>query len=105
MGKVTFCYGLILGTIALAADTGYLNDLLNHAHLIPYGDKAIHFTLVALVATMEECSNAWTPYRTCSLGDLAANYLGVVAVGVLPLLIYCGWLERGAHPPHLADAC
>ena len=37
------------------------------------------------VSTVDEYSNRYLPLRDWSLGDLAANYLGVLCLGVLPL--------------------
>jgi polysaccharide biosynthesis protein VpsQ len=38
---------------------------------------------VGLLATIEECAQAFFPTRTFSLGDLAANLAGVVVFGWL----------------------
>ena len=78
---------------------------------IPYDDKIAHFFLVGALAfcvnlslslasftigkrkvlkgsalllifvTLEETSQAFFPWRSCSLGDLAANYAGILCFG------------------------
>ena len=42
--------------------------------------------IALIVATVEEYSNRFIAVRDWSLGDLAANYLGVLCLGVLPFL-------------------
>jgi VanZ family protein len=81
-------------------------------HDLPHGDKVLHFLLfgglalvanlalafhrprsfaraivmgsilVMIVATAEEYSNQYLVRRDWSLGDLTANYLGVVCLGL-----------------------
>jgi hypothetical protein len=122
--RLTICYVLLLGLITAMADAGWLSDLLDRVHQVPGGDKALHFALVgvlallvnastlrenllsgplaivapslviAAVATFEELSNLAVPGRNCCLGDLAANYLGIFCVGVLPLVVSSHWVVR-----------
>lgn len=116
--KLTLAYASALATLILMVDLGALRDIalyINHTFLL---DKAIHFavfgllallanaalvnrlpsraliavatgsTIVIIVATLEEASNALLRFRSCSLADLAANYLGIVCLGVLPLVAW-----------------
>ena len=118
MNFITVAYALGLAALLLFVDFGGLHSIgefVNHTFLL---DKAIHFAMygvfallagatllhrsksrpvaaiatgsifVLLLSTMEEASNAFTAYRTCSLADLAANYLGILALGVLPLVAW-----------------
>ncbi len=118
MNFVTLAYAVGMATLLLMADFGALRDValfISHTFLL---DKAIHFAmygllallinasllhrsqsrtfgtiatgsiLVVIVSTLEECSNAFVVFRTCSLADLAANYLGIVCLGILPLVAW-----------------
>jgi VanZ family protein len=118
MNFVTLAYAVGMAALLLMVDFGALRDLalyVNHTFLL---DKAIHFAmygflallanasllhrsqsrafgaiatgsiLVLIVSTLEECSNAFVAFRTCSLADLAANYLGIVCLGILPLVAW-----------------
>jgi VanZ family protein len=105
----------VLAAIIFSADAGYLPPFVERFHELPFGDKVLHFLmfgglalvanlalasrgrrslaraivigciLVLIVATAEEYSNKFVPCRDWSLGDLTANYLGVVCLGSLPL--------------------
>ena len=55
--------------------------------------------LVLVASTVEEYSNRYSPHRDWSLGDLAANYLGVLCLGMLPL-----WTLRRGGLAAPADA-
>jgi VanZ family protein len=116
--KLTLAYALGLIVLLLLADCGILRDLalfVNGTFLL---DKAIHFAMFGVLAlmanatllhqargsnfaaiatgsilvigfaTVEEASNAFVSFRSCSLADLAANYLGIVCVGILPLVAW-----------------
>ena len=118
MNFITLAYALGMATLLLLVDFGALHDIalyINHTFLL---DKLIHFVMygvlallanatllhrsrnrtlgviatgsifVLLTSTLEECSNAFVVFRTCSLADLAANYLGILCVGVLPLVAW-----------------
>lgn len=115
---LTGIYVFILAVIVLLADlngTGYLLDFVGE---ISYGDKIGHFILtglfalllnlafglrkarvgvfgfplgsliVAIVATLEECSQIYVGGRNFDGGDLIADYLGIFAFGILAALIY-----------------
>ena len=108
-------YVVLLGVISgLAYARGLPFVILS----TPYLDKVLHFVLlggasflarratgdarvtplrlptgpvvVGLVATIEECAQKFSPSRTFSVGDLAANLLGVVVFGWL------GWPSRSS---------
>lgn len=56
-------------------------------------------TITIVLATIEEISNIWVPARDWSLGDLAANYLGILCIGTIPVLLH----HRRARLRHLRD--
>lgn len=115
MIRIALAYAALLATVVLAADTGRLPQFAQQLHDLPYGDKVAHFTMfgllalaanmalasrarrslvraivigsvfVLIVSTAEEYSNRFVATRDWSLGDLAANYLGVACIGLLPL--------------------
>jgi hypothetical protein len=118
MPRLVLAYSFVLAALLLVVDLGGLERLAWRVHELPYLDKSLHFVmfgllallvngvllrhrqwslirtfatgsiLVLIVATVEECSNVLTAYRKCSLADLAANYLGVVCLGILPLVAW-----------------
>jgi polysaccharide biosynthesis protein VpsQ len=134
MIRIALLYGFAMAALIGAADAGWLIRLSDYVQEWPHLDKVLHFTLygvlallanlavlspgrwstlrsivtgsafVLIVATAEEYSNQFVAVRDYSLGDLVANYLGVMVVGVLPLL---PWLflprrvaqEEMAQPP------
>ena len=126
MLPLTACYVALLAILTYLADTGGMREVLLKIHSVPWGDKALHFLLVgvlallvnltirthwrprrwlslvpgtllvALVGTAEECSNVLVATRNWSPADLAANLLGVVCVGVVPLTVYA---RRSALEP------
>jgi VanZ family protein len=118
MNVITLTYTLGLGSLLLFVDFGGFRHValfVNHTFLL---DKIVHFlmygvlallvnaslvrrspsrafraiatgtTIVLVVATLEEASNALVASRTCSLADLVANYLGILCLGVLPLIAW-----------------
>ena len=117
MIRLTFSYIVLLAVVTWLADTGELRDILRQLHAVPWGDKMLHFTLVGtlallvnlsirtiwrwplwpsvvpgtllvtIAATAEECSNIVVVARNWSPADLAANYLGIVCVGIVPMLV------------------
>ena len=116
MIRIALLYAIAMAALVCAADAGWLLRLADFVHDWPHLDKVIHFTLygvlallanlailgtgrwsalrsivtgsvlVLIVATVEEYSNQFVAIRDYSLGDLAANYLGILVVGVLPLV-------------------
>ena len=116
MIRIALLYAIAMAALVCAADAGWLLRLTDFVHDWPHLDKVIHFTLygvlallanlailgtgrwsalrsivtgsvlVLIVATVEEYSNQFVAIRDYSLGDLAANYLGILVVGVLPLV-------------------
>ena len=115
MIRIALVYVALLMAIIFSADAGWLPRFVERLHDLPLGDKALHFLLfgglalvanlalasrgrrslaraivigsilVLIVSTAEEYSNKFLPRRDWSLGDLTANYLGVVCLGALPL--------------------
>jgi VanZ family protein len=115
MTRITLLYAAALATILVLADARLLPAFVAHINELPVVDKVIHFSMfgilallvnlslvrrgkwplagaiitggmiVAVLATAEELSNLLVTAREYSLGDLTANYLGVLCVGVLPL--------------------
>jgi polysaccharide biosynthesis protein VpsQ len=112
---VAIIYVSLFSVGVLFADEGWMPHCLQAFHDLPYCDKLIHVTLYGLLAlivgkalagsgrmplvravvtscilvlvasTIEEWSNQFFPHRDFSLGDLAANYLGVLWLGTSPL--------------------
>ena len=115
MIRIALAYFTLVVAVVVAADAGWLPNQLEWLHDLPFCDKVLHFVLfgllalvanlalasyarwplaraivigsilVLIVATAEEYSNQWFPRRDWSLGDLLANYLGVFALGLLPM--------------------
>lgn len=82
------CYDTI-GHFVLYGFTGYLaHRALNRKHFsvtrlpIPSGP-----TLIAVFAIIEESLQSLSPYRTFSLGDLSANFLGLLLFYIGDLII------------------
>jgi polysaccharide biosynthesis protein VpsQ len=118
MLRITLLYALFILAVVLLADSGHLPRAAQSIHDLPHADKVIHFSifgtlalclnlalasrrrwsltraivtgsiLVAAASTLDETTNLLVAYRSWSLGDLTANYLGVVCLGVVPML---GW--------------
>jgi VanZ family protein len=116
MTRLALSYAAGFAVVLLLADFGALRPLAEFVNAHPPADKAVHFlmygclallvnaalaaqphwslvravvagSIVALIAsTVEEYSNAFMTSRSWSLGDLAANYLGILCAGILPLL-------------------
>jgi len=118
MLRLTLLYATFIFGVVLLADSGRLPSMAQSIHELPHADKVIHFSifgtlalclnltlaakrrwsltraivtgsiLVAAAATLDETTNLLLACRSWSLGDLTANYLGVVCLGVVPML---GW--------------
>ena len=125
MTRLVLLYALLLLAVVWAADTGHLPIFAERIHRLPYVDKVVHFLMfgllalgvnlslaerhswslvrtivtggifVAIVASLDETSNLVVTNRNWSLGDLAANYAGVLCVGIVPLL---GWRSKAVDP-------
>ena len=117
MIRLALIYFLAIVGFLLLVDFGFLPNIGNPENSLPFVDKVGHFlmcgilallvnaalirqnrwsllraltigTLIVLIgSTLEEYSNLLTIHRRWSWGDLAANYLGVLCLGVLPFLI------------------
>ena len=129
MARLTLGYATLLAVVTLLADTGNLQLALHRLHQLPLGDKVIHFTLVGTLAlllnlsihrgadvslirrilpgsliviiasTLEEYSNTMLSFRSWSVGDLIANYLGILCIGILPLVMWHGSQRSYPHRP------
>ena len=116
MKNVSLAFAASLLLIVLLANTGSLPAWMVALKSFPGGDKAGHFILmgsmalllnitlrqrrfrlagcsfllgsmiVAVVVTAEEFSQIWLPQRSFDLGDLLADYLGIVVLG--------GWVSQ-----------
>jgi len=126
MTRIALSYATFLLLFVALVDSGALASIALVLNGVPLADKIVHFTmfgllalatnmalardgriaplvaiatgtlLVAGIATLEEASNALVPCRNCSLADLAANYLGILCIGVVPLV---AWLHINAATP------
>jgi VanZ family protein len=116
MTRLALSYAAGFAVVLLLADFGVLRPCAEFVNAHPPADKVVHFlmygclallvnaalaaqlhwslaravvagSIFALIAaTIEEYSNAFMTSRSWSLGDLAANYLGILFAGILPLL-------------------
>ena len=128
MVRCTLAYALALTAFLLLVDFGGLHEVALVVNCLPLVDKVIHFGMFGLLAllanlsiirwrgwslgraiatgsmlvltgaTVEELSNLLVACRTWSAADLAANYLGVLCLGILPFAAK-QWLhaETSAH--------
>jgi polysaccharide biosynthesis protein VpsQ len=115
MVRLALVYAMCLIALVFVVDTGWLPAVSLWIHEVPMLDKVIHFSLYGtlalvvnlalasrdrrslvravvlgslfaiIVSTTDEFSNRFIAVRDWSLGDLAANYLGVLCVGILPI--------------------
>jgi len=111
--RVTLPFGffLFIGYIIFLADTASLNLGLEIVKVIPYGDKVMHATLYGMMAmllnyglryravwgvqlgaiivltfaTIEELSQIFIITRTFDMGDLMADFVGVVLFSFIKL--------------------
>jgi VanZ family protein len=125
MKVLAFGYAIALFVALLCADTGMLNPIARYVNAYPALDNLVHFfmygglalavnaawararsgtltraivtgsTIVLIASTVEELTNLVVPYRGWATSDLAANYLGIMFVGVLPAACFP---ERFASP-------
>lgn len=77
-------HSLIAGFFAFLTNL----TLLRHWPVGRWKSLAVGTLLVASLCTLEEASNLLTPYRGCELGDLVANYLGILIIGVAPFALH-----------------
>ena len=127
MVRVTLLYASLLFCAVSLADTGLVPTFLQQIREIPFFDKVIHFSLFGMLAllanatlilksrwsparaivtgsilalavsTADEFSNLAVAHRTWSLGDLTANYLGILCLGVAPLVAWQWMHQRGLY--------
>jgi hypothetical protein len=76
----------LFGVFALLANATLLHRSRSRAHAV--AAIATGSIIVFVLCTLEETSNALVRFRTCSLADLAANYLGIICLGILPLVAW-----------------
>jgi polysaccharide biosynthesis protein VpsQ len=118
MVRVTLLYASLLLCAVLLADTGLVPEFLQHFRHLSFVDKVTHFSLfgllaffanatlilksrwsptraivtgsilVMVIASIDELSNLVITHRTWSLGDVAANYLGILCLGVVPMVAW-----------------
>jgi VanZ family protein len=116
--------------VLLLVDFGALAPLSKYINAYPVFDSLIHFVMygilalvanaalacrrrgsltraiatgsifVFVAATVEECSNLVVPCRGWAVSDLAANYLGILLLGIVPVscLLRKTRLEQMALP-------
>lgn len=126
MTRLALSYVALLAATIAAANSGHLPLFAQYIHDLPGGDKVLHFLMfgtlalvanlaliangkrrlaraivtgcliAAIVATVEEFTNQFVPSRDWSLGDLAANYLGILCLGVIPFWQRFSGLSRSA---------
>lgn len=115
MTMLAVCYACALLTLLVSADFGGLRPIHDYVNAYGELDKVIHFLMygglalvvnsalvrrsrgvgvrtiatgtiiVLFAATIEEFSNKLVPCRGWSLGDLTANYMGILLLGVVPV--------------------
>ena len=126
MTRLALAYTALLAAAVVAANSGHLPAFAQYLHDLPGGDKVLHFLMfgtlalvanlaltasgkrqlaraivtgcliTAIIATVEEFTNQFVPSRDWSLGDLTANYLGILCLGVLPFWHRSGSSSRSA---------
>jgi polysaccharide biosynthesis protein VpsQ len=104
---------LAIAGVTVGIDVGRLKSVTGWINSLPFGDKFGHLfiiglltfllnyalagrmvkigrlklllgcTTVAVIMTVEECSQFWIAARTFDLIDLSANYLGITLAGIL----------------------
>jgi len=123
MIRLSLLYASLILGVVLLADSGHLPRSIQHIHDLPHVDKLIHFSifgslalcinlalasnhrwsvtraivtgsmLVVMASSLDEGTNFLVSTRSWSVGDLAANYLGVLCLGVVPML---GWRKHAS---------
>ncbi len=118
MTRLALGYAVGIFVFLLLADVGALNPMISFLAGYRHLDKAVHFLMygslalvvnaalasrpnwslaraiatgsmiVLIASTADEYSNMLVPQRGWSLADLAANYLGIALVGILPCVCY-----------------
>lgn len=118
MTRLALAYFFVLVALLAMADFGLMRSAGAFVDRYPSLDKVIHFAMYGVLAllanaalsrqrgwsvmravatgslivvigsTVEEYSNLLVASRNWSLGDLAANYLGVVCLGMLPFSVW-----------------
>jgi VanZ family protein len=124
MTFLAYGYAAALLVALLIADSGILAPVGKYINSYPLLDESVHFlmygslalitnaalanrrraslgraiatgtTIVFIAATAEEFSNLFVPYRGWAVSDLAANYLGIVSLGVVPMIYFPAQIAR-----------
>jgi VanZ family protein len=120
MTPLAFGYAAVLFLVLLGADFGALAPLGEYVNAYPVLDKSVHFLMygglafvvnaalarrrhgslagriatgsiiVLIAATVEEYSNLLVPCRGWAWSDLVANYVGIVCLGIVPVVCLPG---------------
>lgn len=121
---ITVIYVFIIAGIVVLADVKSTQYLLKFSGGIPYFDKIAHFLLmggfsflvnlllsarkvslwkfryllgsliVLAIVTVEECSQLFISGRSFDIGDLIADYLGIILFGELARFIFRRYMEK-----------
>jgi VanZ family protein len=116
MTHIALGYAAVLLLVLLCADFGALMPLAEYVNAYPVLDKVVHVLMygglaflvnaalatrrrgsllstiatgsiiVSIASTVEECTNLYVPCRGWAVSDLAANYIGIIALGTLPVV-------------------
>ena len=86
-GLDKLCHFLLVGGLALMVNWA----LGGRQIVLGGGGWGGGTVLVALLATVEEASQAFVPVRTCSWWDLGANYAGILLLGPLGVHLARRW--------------
>jgi VanZ family protein len=131
MTRLALAYAFGILVLLVLADFGVLRPVTDALAGLNHLDKVVHFamygslafvvnwalvgragwsllraivtgsSIVMIASTVDEYSNLLVPVRGWSLADLAANFLGIVCVGVLPWFVYAARsmlrLENAGH--------
>jgi VanZ family protein len=132
MTRLALGYATGILVFLLLADFGALNPVIRFLAEYRHLDKVFHFfmygslalvvnvalaqrpnwsfaraiatgsIIVLIASTLDEYSNLLVPQRGWSPADLAANYLGIAILGVLPCVCYAAHslLRFGNMPQH-----
>ena len=120
---LAFFFAILIVLIIIAADLDLVPDLLNPIYAFPNGDKIAHFLLMgtlsllislgfknertrflgirrgtlllAIIITLEECSQIYFDNRKFSITDMLANWGGIFIMGELGSALRSVMVRRG----------
>ncbi len=134
MKWLTLAFASLLGATDIAADFGASRWVFDAVGRVPWGDKLAHFVLLGImslllnltlggatvrlssvrllkgsaillvVVTLEEFSQAFLPYRSFEVADLAFNYAGIFCFGWLAVRLMERASVAAEDRPPLAEA-